>query len=156
MVWDSDAACEYEECLLKARVLTTQRPSFQLLEALLWEPDGGYFLLAEHLARLVDTAIYFNVPLDRIAIEACLADRALTLNAASKIRLRVNPDGVFALEAEPLVQGTFPQLIRVGLARSILVQSGCITRRPDVRSTRASAPRVRIATRSFCGMNAGN
>jgi para-aminobenzoate synthetase/4-amino-4-deoxychorismate lyase len=61
IVWDSDAAAEYEECLLKARVLAGGEPSFELLETLLWEPDHGYFLLADHLKRLADTAVYFNV-----------------------------------------------------------------------------------------------
>ena len=145
LVWDSNVAGEYEECLLKARVLTTPRPSFQLLEALLWEPDGGYFLQAEHLARLADTAVYFNVPLDRIAIEAGLADRASTLNAASKIRLRVNLDGAFTLEVEPLARGAPPQPVRVGLAKEP-VDSNTIwlyhktTRREIYDAARATRP----------------
>lgn len=117
LVWDSDPVGEYEECLLKAQALTTPRPSFQLLEALLWEPDRGYFLREEHLARLTDTAVYFGVPLDRPAIESQLADLALTLSAASKIRLRVYQDGAFKLEVESLTQGALPSPVRVGLAR---------------------------------------
>lgn len=145
LVWDSDTAGEYEECLLKARVLTTSRPLFQLLEALLWEADGGYFLRAEHLARLADTAAYFNVPLDRIAIEAGLADLALTLSAASKVRLRVSLGGAFTLEVEPLAQGAPPQPVRVGLAREP-VDSSTIwlyhktTRREIYDQARAARP----------------
>ncbi len=62
VVWDSDAGDEYAECLLKARVLAARQPPFQLLEALLWEPDSGYFLLEAHLARLAATATYFKRP----------------------------------------------------------------------------------------------
>lgn len=145
LVWDSDTASEYEECRLKARVLTTPRPWFQLLEALLWEPDSGYFLWAEHWARLADTAVYFNVPLDRVAIEAGLANRALTLNQASKVRLRINLNGAFSLEVEPLERGVLPQPVRVGLAREP-VDSGMIwlyhktTRREIYDAARATRP----------------
>lgn len=118
LVWDSDAGDEYEECLLKARVLTARRPSFQLLESLLWEPDEGYFLLEAHLARLADTAVYFNTPLDRAAIETRLTELASTLSEASKIRLLVKLDGAFAVEAAPLARGTLLQPLRVGLAKA--------------------------------------
>ena len=145
LVWDSDAGGEYEECLLKARVLTARRPSFQLLESLLWEPGNGYFLLEAHLARLADTAVYFNVPLDRSAIEVRLTELASTLSEASKIRLRVKPDGAFVVATEPLAQGTPPQPTRVGLAKTP-VDSGAIwlyhktTRRELYDAARASRP----------------
>lgn len=145
LVWDSDAAGEYEECQLKARVLTTPRPSFQLLEALLWEPDHGYFLLTAHLARLAETAVYFSVPLDPIAIKTRLARLALTLNEVSKIRLRVDLDGHFMLEAEPLAQGVLPQPVRIGLAKEP-VNSGHLwlyhktTRREVYDAARATRP----------------
>ncbi len=145
LVWDSETADEYEECRLKARVLTTPRPSFQLLEALLWEAGDGYFLLAAHLARLAETAVYFSVPLDLPAIEAGLAHLALTLKEASKIRLRVDLDGRFTLEAEPLARAALPQPVRVGLAREP-VDSSLVwlyhktTRREVYTTARASRP----------------
>ena len=61
MVWDSTAEGEYEECLLKARVLTAQRPEFSLLESLRWRPGEGFWLLDEHLQRLQGSAAYFDV-----------------------------------------------------------------------------------------------
>lgn len=145
LVWDSDAADEYRECLLKARVLTARWPPFQLLESLLWEPGSGYFLLEAHLARLADSAGYFNVPLDRAAIEARLSELATTLRAASKIRLLVRLDGALTVEAAPLIQGALPQPARVGLARTP-VDSGTIwlyhktTRRELYGAARASRP----------------
>ncbi|MDG4552451.1 MAG: aminodeoxychorismate synthase component I [Candidatus Contendobacter sp.] len=144
LVWDSDPGDEYEECLLKARVLTERRSPFRLLESLLWEPDAGYFLLKAHLARLADTAVYFGVPLDRAAIEVCLIERASALSAASKVRLLVGLDGAFALEAAPLAREG-PPPIRVGLARTP-VDSGAIwlyhktTRRELYDAARASRP----------------
>ncbi len=145
LVWDSDPGDEYEECLLKARVLTTRRPTFQLLETLLWEPGSGYFLLAAHLARLADSAVYFNVPFDRSAIEARLTELALTLREASKIRLLVKLDGAFTVETALLAQGALPGPARVGLARTP-VDSSTIwlyhktTRRELYDAARASRP----------------
>ena len=145
VVWDSDAGDEYAECLLKTRVLTARQPPFHLLEALLWEPEGGYFLLEAHLARLADTAVYFNVPLDRPAVASRLDELALTLNAASKIRLLVNRNGAFALEVVPLTPETPPPPARVGLAQAP-VDSGTIwlyhktTRREVYDAARASRP----------------
>ena len=49
IVWDSACKDEYTEALLKARVLTEQRPEFSLLETMLWTPDESYFLLDYHL-----------------------------------------------------------------------------------------------------------
>ena len=67
IVWDSDAADEYRECEIKTRVLTSQPIEFDLLEALLWTPADGYFLLDRHTARLQDSADYFGFQFDRAA-----------------------------------------------------------------------------------------
>lgn len=145
VVWDSDAGDEYAECLLKARVLAARQPPFQLLEALLWEPDSGYFLLEAHLARLADTALYFKVPLDRPAVEARLSELATTLSTASKIRLLVKRNGAFTLEVVSLTQEASPPPVRVGLAQRP-VDSNAIwlyhktTRREIYDDARASRP----------------
>ena len=67
IVWDSDAADEYRECEIKMRVLRHQPEEFELLEALLWTPDEGYYLLDRHTARLQDSAVYFGFRFDRAA-----------------------------------------------------------------------------------------
>ena len=54
IVWDSDAADEYRECEIKTRVLTSAPLDFELLEALLWGPVDGYFLIDRHTVRLQD------------------------------------------------------------------------------------------------------
>ncbi len=43
IVWDSNSADEYNEALLKARVLTERQVEFSLLETMLWTPDGWIF-----------------------------------------------------------------------------------------------------------------
>jgi len=117
IVWDSDAEAEYEETLTKARVLTEPRPSFQLLETMLWEPESGIFLLNEHLQRLGKSAAYFDVPLDIYGIQDELDRHVAGFNGTPhRIRLLVSRDGTFDLE-------TFPQIssgsgvMRVKLAR---------------------------------------
>ena len=64
IVWDSTDQDEYDECKIKARVLTEKRPEFSLLESILWTPDDGYFLLDYHLKRLEDSAEYFDYCID--------------------------------------------------------------------------------------------
>src|SRR5215217_6315529 len=56
---DSTAEREYEECLVKSRFLHSTPVEFQLFESILLE-DGEYFLLAEHLKRLGDSAEFFG------------------------------------------------------------------------------------------------
>jgi para-aminobenzoate synthetase/4-amino-4-deoxychorismate lyase len=61
IVWDSTSADEYDEALLKARVLTDPpQKEFSLFETLLWTPEDGYFLLERHIARMLDSAGYFG------------------------------------------------------------------------------------------------
>jgi para-aminobenzoate synthetase / 4-amino-4-deoxychorismate lyase len=62
IVWDSTSADEYAEALLKARVLTEQTQTFSLLETMLWTPAEGFFLKEKHIARLLDSASYFDFP----------------------------------------------------------------------------------------------
>ncbi|MBM4427144.1 MAG: aminodeoxychorismate synthase component I, partial [Chloroflexi bacterium] len=66
IVWDSTSADEYSEALLKARVLTNPpQKEFSLFETLLWTPEEGYFLLERHVARMEDSADYFQYPFSR-------------------------------------------------------------------------------------------
>jgi para-aminobenzoate synthetase/4-amino-4-deoxychorismate lyase len=105
IVWDSDAAAEYEECLLKGSVIGRRPVRFELLETLRWTPDEGYILLDRHLDRLRDSAEYFGfvcgmeevrVALDR---EIGGADRPL------RVRLLVGRDGAIRGEHVALPMG---------------------------------------------------
>lgn len=142
IVWDSDAAAEYAECLLKAQVLTRKRPSFDLLETLLWQPEQGYHLLDAHLARLADTAVYFNFPFNRDQILAKLTHLPLTDRA--KVRLLLSQNGDMRLEATPLLPAsTVP--VRIGLAREPVASDTVwlyhkTTRREVYAAARAGRP----------------
>jgi len=146
VVWDSEAAAEFEECRLKARVLSAPpTPPFQLLESLLWTPGEGYALRPEHLRRLADSAEYFGYALDLSATERRLDALSAGLTAPSKVRLLVGPGGEMAVEARPLAEGALPEPLRLGLAREP-VHSGDMwlyhktTRRDAYDNARAARP----------------
>jgi len=102
VVWDSSAADEYTESLLKTRALTQPQPEFALLETFRWTSDEGWFLQKEHLKRLHDSAIYFDFPFDSPAIEARLIAIAKILDGPARVRLLLHPNGSLAHEAFPL------------------------------------------------------
>ena len=127
IVWDSDADRELAETLVKARVLPSgrgPRPAeepLELLETLAWTPDGGFALLAEHLARLAASAEYFGYPFDEAAVRQTLATAVEAwLEAVDhggvplRVRLRLSADGSHWPEVEPLADG--PEPVPVALA----------------------------------------
>lgn len=120
IVWDSEPAAEYAECLLKARVLEPSSGipvDFALLESLRWTPTNGYWLLEPHLDRLVGSAEYFGVPVDRDRVANELARHADTLSDPSKVRLLLGQESGLRLTDVPLSAGQPPTPVRLGLAR---------------------------------------
>ena len=107
VVWDSTPAGEYDECLLKARILTARRPEFSLLETLLWRAGEGYWLLDEHLQRLRASAEYFAIPLSLDAVQAELEVEAAKVSGtpsmedtlAYKVRLLIDQHGDIRAES---------------------------------------------------------
>jgi para-aminobenzoate synthetase/4-amino-4-deoxychorismate lyase len=146
VVWDSDAAAEFEECRLKARVLSAPPlPPFQLLESLLWTPGEGYALREAHLRRLADSGEYFGYSVDLAAVERQLDALAAGLTAPSKVRLLVGPSGEIEIEARPLAEGALPEPLRLGLAREAVSSADVwlyhkTTRREAYSAARASRP----------------
>ncbi|MCH8273266.1 MAG: aminodeoxychorismate synthase component I [Armatimonadetes bacterium] len=145
IVWDSSAADEYEECMVKAKVLTVKRPSFNLLESLLWTLEQDYFLLDAHLQRLAESSQYFNVPLDKEAARERLEEFGRTLSEPAKVRLLVGQDGAITVQAVPLAAGAIPEPVRVGLAAEPVDSDNPYlyhktTRREVYEEARASRP----------------
>lgn len=105
IVWDSDVQQEYAECLIKARILregTTGR-DFQLIETTRWTPGQGYALLDEHLARMADSAAYFDFEFDRARVGNDLKQRAQKFpRAAQRIRMLLSASGVLDVTSTPL------------------------------------------------------
>lgn len=118
IVWDSTAAGEYEECQVKASLLTSHRPSFQLLETCLWQPGDGIFLEAYHLKRLGDSARYFGYAFDQAAACRELDDLVGRLTPEPhRIRLLLDEAGQFTTQAIPLNASPALPPVRLQLAK---------------------------------------
>ena len=114
IVWDSEAGSEYDECRVKAAILTAPAPAFELLESLRWIPGPGCRLLARHLARMQASAGYFGRPWDDAAARRTLEQATAGLTSPAKVRLLLNDAGAFRCDVQPL--GLIPTPFRVALA----------------------------------------
>jgi para-aminobenzoate synthetase / 4-amino-4-deoxychorismate lyase len=114
IVWDSDAGAEYEECLLKGTVIGQPPARFELLETMRWTAEHGFFLLDRHLARLRESAGYFDFRFAAEAAEAALGDAVEGLHQAQKVRLLVARDGGVRVERTTLINP--PAALGVGIA----------------------------------------
>jgi para-aminobenzoate synthetase / 4-amino-4-deoxychorismate lyase len=114
IVWDSEPRDELQEAYTKAKILTQPPPRFSLLETLLWTPANGFNLLAAHLARLAESAAYFDFPLALENIRQKLADLAETLPPTpQRIRLLLDAEGVSSVEAAALNPLPAPYHVRL-------------------------------------------
>ena len=99
ITWDSTVDEEYEETLVKTKILTEIRPDFDLLETLLWTPEEGFFLLGRHLNRMGKSADYFDYPFREKEIRDSLFSLARTFSShPTRIRLLLNKRGELSLE----------------------------------------------------------
>lgn len=103
IVYDSNPADEYNECLLKGQFLTSAMEDFELIETMIWRPDDGYHLLAYHLERLEDSARYFGFRHDADAVERALRETAQPLTDAHyRVRLLLNRQGEISVTSTAL------------------------------------------------------
>jgi para-aminobenzoate synthetase/4-amino-4-deoxychorismate lyase len=115
ITFDSDPGAEYQECLDKARFTRRAPVDFDLLETLLWEPDGGWLLLDGHLARMAASAAYFGFAWDRAAVGDALRTAASGFgNQSMRVRLTVDRAGTPSVAAAPLDPS--PEPVRVALS----------------------------------------
>lgn len=93
VVWDSSSRDEYAEALLKAQVLIQQPPPFSLLETFLWTPEEGFFLQEKHVARMLDSAAYFDIPATGAVIEQYLDQISFEIFEPHRVRLLLDQSG---------------------------------------------------------------
>ena len=93
IVWDSTSTDEYAEALLKARVLKEDAPQFSLLETMLWTPEEGFYLQDKHIARLLDSAEYFDFPISSDRIETYLDEISSQFISPQRVRLLLDNKG---------------------------------------------------------------
>ena len=127
VVWDSVDRDEYDECLIKAAMLTRtgfgfrapgsrfsvpgsnhdrvpayitgERPDFQIVETIRWTRSEGFALLERHLDRMCASAACFGFPADRAELRTALDDAVIDLRGTAKVRLLLSCDGTLACEA---------------------------------------------------------
>ncbi|MDX2344471.1 MAG: aminodeoxychorismate synthase component I [Acidimicrobiia bacterium] len=102
ITFDSDPTAEYEEAALKARILTYGTSDFELLETVRWSPTAGWYWLDRHVERLVESAAYFGIPVDRSEVVRRLDD-AVAGGAESRVRLTVSRQGLIGITVAPFV-----------------------------------------------------
>ncbi len=116
VVWDSDPASEYSECLLKANFLSQPQPDFKLIESLLWQPGSGYYLLDEHLERLAVSAYYFDFIYKEARVRDELTKAAEKMSGeGKKVRLLLSRIGEVEITTQGLA-GVAVSDVRIGLA----------------------------------------
>lgn len=103
IVWDSDPLGEFREAHQKARYLVEPPAEFELIETLLWTPEGGFRFIDHHLRRLSSSARYFGFRFRREAALAALgsAVRDSRSNGPGKVRLLLRADGHVSAEVSP-------------------------------------------------------
>lgn len=117
IIWDSTSADEYAEALLKARVLTEQPPQFSLFESMLWTPETGFYLLDKHLARMLDSANYFDIPTSKGKLDEYLDQISSKFTSAQRVRLLLDQSGGLKSEAVPFQPTQMDQPLNVRLAK---------------------------------------
>ncbi len=116
VVWDSEAADEYDEAMLKTSFLSTSRPDFDLLETLKF--DGRHYVVLErHIARLLASAAYFGRDVSELAVRQSLQSVAERYEGRPRrVRLLVGEAGQVCVSSTPL--GDVPSQMRACLASS--------------------------------------
>jgi len=95
VTWDSTSVGEYEELKTKAKLLTENRPSFQLLETMKLD-NGSFPLLDRHLNRLKRSANYFGYKVDEPLLLEEMKSVAEDKSIGNyRVRLLVSQDGSF-------------------------------------------------------------
>jgi len=101
IVWDSKAHAEYAECFVKTKVLSTHHPAFSILETLLWTRENGFFLLKEHIERMLSSARYFGYPTDEKKLKRVFSDARFE-DGPRRVRILLNERGEIQMESSLL------------------------------------------------------
>jgi para-aminobenzoate synthetase / 4-amino-4-deoxychorismate lyase len=145
VVWESDAQDEFDECRVKASILTSRLPDFELLETLKWDPSDGFVLLERHLERLMASAAYFDIPCSRDTIMTTMNNAIAGRRTPTRARLLLSRAGRARCEATDL--SPLPPIHTIALAAAPVSRSDVFlyhktTHRIVHERARASRPDV--------------
>ena len=115
IVADSACMAEWRECLIKGGFVRQSASSFDLIESMLFTPDGGIALLELHLERMKASAAEFGFSFDRHALRNQIQALCFDLEEAAKLRVLLARSGATALEAAPLSDGALAEPVICGV-----------------------------------------
>jgi para-aminobenzoate synthetase/4-amino-4-deoxychorismate lyase len=101
ITFDSDAAVEYDECLWKALVVTAASTTPDLIETMRYHPGEGIPLIDRHMQRIFDSARYWDIPFDPVAVGDALS-AVEGKSRPIKVRLIVYRNGEVTVETEEI------------------------------------------------------
>ena len=100
VVQDSTAACEYAECLLKARYFESVRKPVGLIETL--RHENGFVRRERHLDRMQRSARFLDLPFDRMAAMHALDEAVAQAREPLRVRLTLDETGAFDCTIAPI------------------------------------------------------
>ncbi|MGE7184410.1 aminodeoxychorismate synthase component I [Peribacillus sp. NPDC006672] len=102
ITWDSELTEEYDEAFLKAKLLTVERPAYELLESMKLS-DGEYYLLNDHIDRMKLSADYFNYRFSELNLRDELQKYAdLNQGMLQKVRVLLKETGEFEVTGQAI------------------------------------------------------
>jgi para-aminobenzoate synthetase/4-amino-4-deoxychorismate lyase len=120
IVADSDPRAEYDEAMLKGRVLSDLADDYGLIETLRWSATDGYVRADRHLDRLAASAAALGFRFDRGAADRELDRLALAWSGEDRrVRLQLSRGGDLAI-AHPPAPAAIDRPLRVGVAAARL------------------------------------
>ncbi len=120
IVADSDPDAEYDEALLKARVLCNLAADYGLIETFRWSAVEGFIRLSDHLDRLAASAHKLRFPFSWEATKATLDLEAESwLQGDRRVRIVLSRDGAIALSAE-FISPPSRETLKMGFAAARL------------------------------------
>jgi len=114
VVFDSGAAPEYDECVLKLKFMTEETPDFDLIETMAFDPSEGYLLFERHLQRLQKSAAYLGFRCVLEDVRKQLLEKAKEFTGPRRVRLLLNADGgvsITSTDLTPVDQNTVYNLV---------------------------------------------
>ncbi|CAN5744855.1 aminodeoxychorismate synthase component I [soil metagenome] len=116
ITFDSDAGVEYEECLWKALVVTAENTTPDLIETMRYEPGDGITLIDRHMQRLFDSALYWDIEFDPVAVGDALS-AVESSSRPIKVRLILYRNGDVEVEMEEIAESDEPVALTLATTR---------------------------------------
>lgn len=127
IVYDSEAAAEWQECLLKARFLTQLPAPLSLLETMRVE-NQSCRLWPRHRQRLLDSARWFGIPLDQHSLDEAMQAQLQQIPPQQCWRLRLELAADGSLNWQLAALAAFDSQVKVCLATTRLDSNNPLAR----------------------------